>query len=181
MKDARYHEKAITIMDRIMTELKIPDIKHLQTIKNIKEGEQTKITLDLNNVPSRPQSVEMSLYSTHLNPALDHPERFKKVGIDYGKTKHWGKKYYYDIPDMMFREQSPYPTITTRGAALYILHRVIEKAKYWDGKGDPSKAGVVDLMQAIGEITDGFDIGPNIGPGFSRWGTQLTRNPFKPF
>ena len=181
LRDARYHEKAITIMDRIMTELKIPDIKHLQTIKNIKEGEQTKITLDLNNVPSRPQSVEMSLYSTHLNPALDHPERFKKVGIDYGKTKHWGKKYYYDIPDMMFREQSPYPTITTRGAALYILHRVIEKAKYWDGKGDPSKAGVVDLMQAIGEITDGFDIGPNIGPGFSRWGTQLTRNPFKPF
>jgi len=114
----------------------------------------------------------MKVTTTHILPAFDLRAK--------GKTRHIGKKYYYELQEHIFRGQSLEPTIGTRGAAMYILHRVIEESKYWGGTGDPEKAGVVELLQAIGEITDGFDIGPNMGPEFEGWGKDLTNNPFRP-
>ncbi len=173
LRDGRYHEKAISVMERIMTEIKTPYFKHPQTMGDIRDGKHAEITMNLNNHPRGPQgptSIKMTIEPSHLNPAFDLRAT--------GKTKHWGRKYYYDLQEN--NEQSPEPTISTRGAALYILHRVIEEVKYWGGTADPTKQGIVELLGKIGEATDGFDIGPNLGPQFVRWGQPLTRDIFRP-
>lgn len=175
MRDGRYHKNALTVMERIITELKIPDLKHPQSKRDIKKGRHAEVTMNLNSLPGQPKrSIKMGITPSHLNPAFD-PRAFA-VNPTTGKTIHRGRKYYYDLQENIFREQSEEPTITTRGAAMYILHRVIEEAKYWGGTGDPSRAGVIELLDAIGDQTKGFDIGPNL----DRWGQPLTKNPFKP-
>ena len=177
LRDARYFSKATTVMERIMTELQeeygIPDIKHPQTMNDIETGRQAEITMNLNR-PGTPTSVAMKINATHLNPAFDL--RAKKA------AKHIGRKYYYNLQDDIQREKSTEPTITTRGAAMYILYRVIEETKYWDSKDDPNKPpGVIQVLDAIGGEINGFDIGPNMRldspqPG---WGMPFSRNPFK--
>jgi len=178
LRDARYFKNAITVMERIMTELQdegygIPDIKHPQTMGDIESGRHAEITMNLNR-PGTPRSVRMKMGTSHLEPAFDL--RAKEA------AKHIGRKYYYNLQDDIQREKSTKPTITTRGAAMYILHRVIEETKYWDNSDDPKKPpGVVQVMQAIGAQTNGFDIGPNMRldspqPG---WGRPFSRHPFR--
>ena len=132
LRDGRYHENAISVMKRIMTELRVPG--HPQTIRNIEDGTHARIRMNLNKLPPAlaasslrpaddPASVEMPIEPTHLNPAFDLRAS--------GKTLHRGRKYYYDLQENS--EQSTQQTISTRGAALYILHRVIEETKYWGG------------------------------------------------
>ena len=180
LRDGRYHEKSITVMEHIMTDLNIPDIKHPQSKKDIKDSTHAKITMNLNNPPGRPSSIKMPIEPSAFNPAFDLS--VYKTTPTTGKTRHVGRKYYYDTQDNLgiTVKQSQEPTITTRGAAMYILHRVIDEVKYWGESSDSNRAGVIQLLKAIGEITDGFDIGPNLGPGFARWGLPLTRNPFEP-
>ena len=125
---------------------------------------------------SHPDDVEVKMESSNLNPAFDVSafKLFPKSGI----AKHLGRKLYYDVQDNV--EKSNEPTISTRGAALYILHRIIERAKYWDAKGNVQQTGVIQLIEEISKEIGGWDIGPNLGPDFSRWGKPLTKNPFRP-
>lgn len=180
LRDARYHKNAITVIERIMADL---DVKmDSENIKRIKNNEHARPKIKLNKLPgvnpgrpaTDPDSVEMTIKTSNLLPAFDSRAKFF--------TKHRGRMYYYETQaDQQDRYQSDEPTITTRGAAMYILHRVIEETKYWGGTGDPAKAGVLEILQKIGEQTNGFDIGPNMGEGETGWGKQLTKNPFKPF
>ncbi|MEK6983946.1 MAG: hypothetical protein AABX33_05210 [Nanoarchaeota archaeon] len=202
LRDGRYHKNAITVMERIMTELKSIDPRkpkslaekynvHPQTKRDIDHGRHAKVRMILNKLsgkttetslrpPSDPEYVEMTIRPSHLNPAFDPRAE--------DKDKHIGRKYYYDLQENILSHQSEKPTITTRGAALYILHRVIEETKYWGGTGDPNKAGVMEVLEAIGDAIGGYDIGPNIGlvteggkfSGTKYWGHDLPRNPFKP-
>lgn len=176
LRDGRYHVKAITAMDRIMTELNTPYMRHPQSTRSIKRGKQAEIKMYLNKIagmPGRPSTdpayVDMTLKPSHVSPAFDLRAK--------GRTIHMGRKYYYDVQGPGITKSTE-PTISTRGAALYILHRVIEESKYWGD--DPTKPGVLQALERIGAATSGFDIGPNLGPGFKRWGLPLTRNPFKP-
>lgn len=199
LRDGRHHE-CITVMDRIMTELEIKG--HPQTMKRIEAGKQAgdseidseKIKMRLNKLPagsteqsyrpaSDPDFVEITMKPTHINPAFDMRAT--------AKDKHMGRRLYYDVQENVVKSKKP--TITSRGAALYILHRVIEETKYWGGGMSPGKAGVMEVLEAIGNKISGYDIGPNMElkievdangeikdvkrPG---WGRSLPTNPFKP-
>ncbi len=188
LRDGRYHEKSISIMELIMSELKVKG--HPQSLSDIKNGNHAKINMKLNKLPaaleatslrpsSDPNSVKMTIEPSHLNPAFDLRAP--------GRTLHRGRKYYYDLQENIFNEQSKEPTITTRGAALYILHRVIQDTKYWGGMNDPNRTGVIEVLEAIGRIINGYDIGPNIGYYMEKgeaklkvWGKDLPINPFRP-
>ncbi|MBI1935865.1 hypothetical protein HYS31_05480 [Candidatus Woesearchaeota archaeon] len=197
LRDARYHNKSITVMDRIMRELKNPYFSiNEKRRKGLKYGEnfwtsrnvsQSDAVIKLNKLPpgsteeekrpsGDPDFVKMKMKASHLNPAFDTRAK--------GNDIHLGRVFYYDVQDHC--EQSPYPTITTRGAALYILHRVIEESKYWGGKNqDISQGyrGVIETLLAISKVTEGYDIGANMGrpeAHYPGWGKPLPRNPFKP-
>ncbi len=103
------------------------------------------------------------------------------------KPIHRGRKLYYDLQENIAlpHNQSEEPTISTRGAALFILHRVIEETKYFRDTNEPSLSGVIQVLEEIGRRTEGYDIGPNIGYDEATgtlkiWGHPLTINPFKP-
>ncbi len=181
MRDGRYHKNAITVMDRIMSETYSPYLKHVRTVSREEREEgywkdkkvtQAKVEIKLNDLatssdlaPSNlPNYIKMTMRPNHLNPAFD--VRASRV------DKHIGKVYYYDLQDNT--EMSINPTITTRGAAMYILYRVIEEAKYF-GHAE-GKVGALQLLRAIADKTEGYDIGPNLG----RWTNSLTKDIFKP-
>lgn len=221
LRDARYHD-CITIMDRLMTELKTPYHKHVHFEEKMKKtgeldvegkekeegtGEytskerhqkwtfgateywknsdlkQTKVQIKLNKLreghdqwrlPTDPEYIKSIISPSHLNPAFDI--RAKDVW-----NKHLGRVYYYDVQDDC--EVSPLPTITTRGSALFILHRVIEESKYWGGNQGAGYTGVLEILERIGTTkTNGFDIGANMGrpPKYPGWGKRLPMNPFTP-
>src|SRR3989344_5671850 len=109
-KEGRYHSKSLTVMDYIMTELKVPDIGHGQTSQGLMSGQQAHVRMQLHNGPS---TAEMSMKPSHLNPAFDLNSRAKKIPL------HKGRKYYYDTQD--YCEPSDEPMISSRGAALYIV------------------------------------------------------------
>lgn len=181
LRDARYHNKSITVMEQIMTELDIPDLEHPQTLKDIEEGRHAEITMKLNHPP--PNSVKMTIEASHLNPAFDLRTYIPTTGgktLDRDRMMYPGRKYYYEGQDQSVK--SDHPTITTRGAALYILHRVIEETKHWSSAEDPTRPGVMELLDLIGGEINGFDIGPNMNlnresPG---WGRRFSNNPFRP-
>lgn len=182
LRDGRYHENAITAMECIMAELNIPDIQHPQTLNDIRESRHARIRMNLNKLPvmegrpaNDPNHVDMTITPTNISPAFDLNSF--RINPTTGRTIHMGRKYYYELQENTVHSMQP--TMTTRGAALYLLHRVIEESKYWGREGDPGP-GVLQALQAIGAQTEGFDIGPNLGPGFKRWGKTLTRNPFRP-
>lgn len=173
LRDGRYHAHAdsdcITIMEKIMAEYYTEAIYRKgvatpsrllndENINDINSGKNAKAQIKLN--PSG--SIIQTIRPSHLNPAFD-------LSVNE-KAKHLGRKFYYDTQD--HSAQSKKKTITTRGAALYILSRAVEEIKYWDEH--------IKLLEAIGEKTGGYDIGPNIGPGAIRWGQPLTKNPYKP-
>jgi hypothetical protein len=119
--------------------------------------------------------IELTMRPTHINPAFDMRATTK--------DKHMGRRYYYDLQENVSRSLKP--TITTRGAALYILHRVIEETKYWGGTNDPRRAGVIEVLEEIGKRISGYDIGPNMGyeeggEKLKGWGRSLPINPFRP-
>ena len=193
MRDARYHEDSMSIMEYLMENLdpleprnvrdyvRAPDGTVLSPdFSRSREKPHAKVRIELNKRgasqfrPSTdPDMVHETIKSTHLNPALDFEEYSKrKRKVFPEKSIHWGRKYYYDGQDQSV--QSKEPTITTRGAALYILHRVIDQTKYWGDSGN--KEGVKQLLEKIADQTHGYDIGPNL----SRWGRPLTKNPFRP-
>lgn len=188
LRDGRHHE-CITVMDRIMTELGIKG--HPQTMERIEAGRQAgdsnrdseKIEMRLNKIagnpfrpPSDPDFVDITMDPTHLNPAFDMRTN--------EKDKHMGRRLYYDIQENVAKSKKP--TITSRGAALFILHRVIEETKYWGGEMSPGKAGVMEVLDEIGNKINGYDIGPNMAlriengdPKRPGWGKPLPTNPFK--
>ena len=175
MRDARYHEDSMSIMEYLMENLdpleprnvrdyvQKPDFdKRVHAKVRVQLNKRGAIQFRPNNDPN---SVHETIKSTHLNPGFD-------LKNATGKAIHWGRKYYYDGQDQSV--QSKEATITTRGAALYILHRVIDQTKYWGNSGN--KEGVLQLLSKIADQTHGYDIGPNLG----RWGRPLTKDPFKP-
>ncbi len=169
LRDGRYHNKSdcITIMEKIMAHLKSPFLTN-QNISDINQGRNATVQINLNGPQQgRPSSVSGPIRPSHLNPAFDLETRWK--GKKW-KSKHLGRKYYYDTQDHM--PESTKRTITTRGAALNILATVIDKTKKWDEMNQ--------ILEAIGEKIYGYDIGPNLGPELVRWGKPLTKNPFKP-
>jgi hypothetical protein len=177
LRDGRYHPGSISAMERIMTELGYPE--HNQTVDDLERGKHAIADVRLNKLnpvdtaanrfTTDPDTVKMQLSPSQISPAFDLREK--------SKTIHLGRKYYYET--QAENQLSDKATITTRGAALYILHRVIEETKTWGGPGN-EKAGVVELMEAIGKQTGGFDIGANMGPDLKGWGKPLSTNPFRP-
>ena len=185
MRDARYHEDSMSIMEYLMENLdplepsnvrnyvRAPDGTVLSPdFSRSREKPHAKVRVQLNKRGASqfrpntdPDVVHETIKSTHLNPAFD-------LKNATSKAIHWGRKYYYDGQDQSV--QSKEPTLTTRGAALYILHRVIDQTKYWGNTGN--NQGVLQLLSRIANQTHGYDIGPNLG----RWGRPLTKDPFKP-
>lgn len=191
LRDGRYHPKAITVMERILQDI-TPKQMHFDIPKKLLTGQHIKTKMGLNvkklhgtgpklRPDTDPNEVDQIIEATSFNPCYD-VGAFELQNSLGGKpmawSKHMGRKLYYDVQDNT--EPSDEPTITTRGAAMYILHRLIERAKYWEGKGDEKYAGIMELIDFIGKEIGGWDIGPNLGPNFSRWGKPLTKNPFKP-
>ena len=181
LRDARYHKGAITILERIMVELGVRD--HPQTMGDIENGRHAVIDMKLNKLPgggnpgrfaTDPQSVKMTIAPRDRLPAFD----FRAIDttalgktLNKQKTKHLGRIYYYETQNESVQKDAP--TITTRGATMYIVHRVIEETKYWED--------IEKIWAAIGEKTDGYDIGPNMGVDEKGWGKKFTRHPLKPF
>ena len=155
LRDGRYHAKSTTAMDFIMADLKVPDISHPQSRRKVEAGNQAQITMKLHVGGS----VTMPMQPTHLSPAFD----FKGRGV---KIIHKGRKYYYDTQE--FCEQSDDRMVSSRGAALYIVHRVLEKTKYFDPA--PGSKGALEIIKYISSQTDGLDIGAN----YSKVGEQYT-------
>ncbi|MBS3113781.1 hypothetical protein J4448_01645 [Candidatus Woesearchaeota archaeon] len=185
MRDARYHEDSMSIMEYLMENLDPLEPRNVRDyvltpdgtilspdFSRSRENPHAKVRVKLNKLGAGqfrpntdPDVVHETIKSTHLNPAFD-------LKNATGKAIHWGRKYYYEGQDQSV--QSKEPTLTTRGAALYMLHRVIDQTKYWGGSGN--KEGVLQLLSKIADQTHGYDIGPNLG----RWGRPLTKDPFKP-
>ena len=161
LRDGRNHPQSITAMDWIMSELSIPDLKHRSGQGSPSKGSQAHVIMSLN--PSGQEEMEMR--PTHLNPALD----FR--GKD-NLAVHMGRKLYYDSQDNC--EPSPDYMISSRGAALYIVHRCIEEAKYFEPTAQQG-AGAQELIAAIGKEVGGLDLGPNL----ETFGGNLWENPFK--
>lgn len=187
LRDSRHHDEAISVMELILADIKVKDMEFeippdLETQPITKKNKHVTTKMELNKkvdwgklrYSDDPDNVEVTLKPSQLNPAFDVRafQMFPKSGV----SKHLGRKLYYDVQDNV--EKSKEPTISTRGAALYILHRIIERAKYWDGKGE--QTGVIQLIEELSKEIGGWDIGPNLGPNFSRWGKPLTKNPFRP-
>lgn len=191
LRDGRYHYNSLTVMEYIMQMKNMKkvlkkgnlDFNHVNTdmpkVNNKGEVIHTNAVMKL-NTPGEPE-VEVKVKPSHLNPALDLRVKDKDL--------HLGRKLYYDLQENLFDDMPKTPTLTTRGAALYILATAIEEVKTWDE--------ILELLYAIGdnERTKGFDIGPNlqlteeivvengkkkIKRGTKRWGMPLTRDPFKP-
>ncbi len=216
LRDARYHEGAITLQERIKVELGVQDNKYVhtgidaqgrdkyeerkQTMEDIEAGRHAVVEVKLNKlpggatpgrIPNDPAFVRWKVKPKDRSPAFDlRALRTTVLGkeIDKQLIKHWGRPFYYETQnDQIERYQvkdktlaSPRgATITTRGAALYMFHRVIEEVKHWGGEAE--RKGVLELFTAIGEQTEGWDIGPNMGEGETGWGKNLTWNPLKPF
>lgn len=185
LRDGRYHNNSLSIMEYLLKRVPLEYLKFnhskLDNQKITNTTDHTTVKMDLNNPPNRPRSVDVTIKPTHINPAFDLRRDFK---FRSKRDIHLGRKLYYDLQENMFDEQSKNPTMTTRGAALWILARVIERAKYWDE--------TIKLLEDIGGKIDGYDIGPNIqfylerdSKGGTtvqpkRWGERLTKNPFKP-
>lgn len=180
MRDGRYHPNAITVMDRILSESDYYYFKHVRPVTEQERQsgywrgqniEQAKVRIKLNKLagvdlgPSNlPDEIEMPMRPDHLNPALD--VRARRV------DKHIGRVFYYDVQGNT--EKSINSTITTRGGAMYIFYRAIEESKYF---GDlEGYEGALQLLRAIADKTEGFDIGPNL----DRWARPLTKNIFRP-
>lgn len=191
LRDGRHHPDAIGIMEVIDGQLSLNPAKRMRIWNRLTHGIHTKKRMYLNKLPGSnlrpaldPAYKDWELGATQLNPAFDWRAK--------GKAIHLGRKYYYNIQDNVETSKEPNkpsePTMTTRGAALYILHRVIEETKYWGANVSPDRAGVIEILEAIGDATLGYDIGPNIeytrdpekGAVLHSWGHELTRNPFKP-
>jgi len=161
LRDGRYHPNSITAMDWIMSELSIPDLNHRSWQGSPSKGAQAKIVMKLN--PSGEASMDMK--PTHLNPAFDLRGK--------GSTPvHRGRKLYYDSQDNC--EPSPDYMISSRGAALYIVHRCIEEAKYFEPSTEQG-VGAQELIAAIGNEVGGLDLGPNL----EETGITFWKNPFK--
>ena len=191
MRDARYHKDAITVMEQIMAELGVYPDKMQEKFRKWKHAEP-EIKLNVRHYPnpedygrfnSDPSTIKRTIRTSNYIPAFD----LRALKNKNPKAKHLGHKYYYETQNEC--EQSDQPTITTRGATMYILHRVIEDTKYWGDSNDPKKIGVLQLLKAIGEETGGFDIGPNMGPQgyddkgeptYPGWGKPLSKDPFNP-
>ena len=174
MRDGRYHKDSMSITEYLMKESPPLDWDGFVSPPNFETGEHAKVRVKLNKAPNQaelrpssdPVTVDMEVKPTHINPAFDFRTKEKSI--------HMGRLYYYGTQEDV--EHQELPTITTRGAAMYILHNVITHAKYIGGTGDKAKEGIKELFEQIGEQTSGFDIGPNI----KRWGKNLTWDPFKP-
>ncbi len=188
MRDGRYHQHSMSIAEFLMEnldQLEPENVRDYVQTPNGKvfspnfnrraRGDETphaKVRVRLNKrgagqfrPGTDPEIVHETIKPSHLNPAFD----FKNAT---DRTIHWGRKYYYEGQDQSV--QSKEPTITTRAASLYILHRVIDQTKYWGDSGN--KEGVLQLLAKIADQTSGYDIGPNL----ARWGRPLTKNPFRP-
>lgn len=175
MRDGRYHKDSMSIMEYLMENLDPLEPKNVRDYVQKPDFDKrvhAKVRVQLNKrgtgqfrPTTDPDVVHETIKSTHLNPAFD-------LKNATGKAIHWGRKYYYDGQDQSV--QSKEPTITTRAAALYILHRVIDQTKYWGDSGN--KEGVRQILAKIADQTKGYDIGANLG----RWGKPLTKDPFRP-
>ena len=182
LRDGRYHDNSLSIMEYLLPRIPVEYLQFNhenlgQAISN--NTKHTTTTMDLNNPPGRPKSVEWTVGPTHLNPAFDLRRDFKYRSK---RDIHVGRKYYYDLQENS--KQSKNPSMTTRGAAMWILSRVIERAKYWNE--------TTQLLEQIGAQISGYDIGPNLQVKVGtnkegepegvpeRWGKTLTKNPFKP-
>jgi hypothetical protein len=93
---------------------------------------------------------------SNLSPALDL--RAPK------KWEHIGRMYYYDITDGIDASLIKEPMITTRGAAIFIIEKVIRKMKTLK---DAEK-----VLKGIATETKGFDYGPR------KWLGEFCDNPF---
>lgn len=185
LRDGRYHDNSLSIMENVLPRIPIEYLKFDHTnleqpISN--KTNHTKTIMNL-NAPGKPHQVEWSVKPTHLNPAFDlrrDPKYRSKRDL------HVGRMYYYELQEHCFNPEymSKNSTMTTRGAAMWILARIIERAKYWDQ--------TVQLLEQIGGQISGYDIGPNLQVRVTadekgerkaepqRWGKTLSRNPFTP-
>lgn len=102
---------------------------------------------------------------SHLDPAFDRralEAKAYKFNDDF--FVHWGRMYYYEGPEGINRwSENPFPIISSRGIAKYLIHRILLDL-LWD-----------DALEAI-ENPDGYDFGlrrPLVGS------EDFTTNPLK--
>jgi cell division septum initiation protein DivIVA len=147
LRDGRYHEKSVSVFDWIMTDLNVSYLSHKNSRGALMGGRQAVVTVP-KHVGS---STSEPMKPTHLNPACDLRAK-GKIPI------HKGRIYYYDSQD--YCVQSDEPMISSRGAALYIIHMCIQHIKYIDNR--PFSKGVLDTLEHISKSTHGLDMGKTI-------------------
>lgn len=100
----------------------------------------------------------------HLDPAFDRRALGAlKFNVEDDFFIHWGRMYYYEGPDGINRlSENPFPAISSRGIAKYIMHRLLIDL-HWE-----------DAMDAA-ENSDGYDYGVRR----SIVGGEFTTNPLK--
>ena len=139
-RDGRYHPHSKTLMDYLIAANNgvIPKklIKiHFDPIKDYKTFEPIKKDVLPADEQQITQDYEMRIFDTsanqfvhkpgsriptHLNPAFD------RAALTNENVLHWGRMYYYETTDGITRwSENPFPHVTTRGLAHYLIDRVI--------------------------------------------------------
>ena len=160
-RDGRYHPHSKTIMDYLMASNKgvmpkenIPTdfdpIKDYKTfdperdVKNKLPDDEKQVTQVyqmkvFNTATNAFELKEGKKVPTHLNPAFDRAALHVTASEEsklYGGFLHWGRMYYYETPDGITRwTENPFPHVSTRGLAKYLIDNAIRKSyKFEDAR-----------------------------------------------
>lgn len=140
-RDGRYHPYSKSIMDYLIAahngvmpnkkmNIHFDPTKDYKTFMPIKKESLPKDEQQVTQVYTmRVFNTETNQFEdkdgirrpTHLNPAFDRVDLYKGI-------LHWGRMYYYETPDGINRwSENPFPHISSRGIAKYLIDSTIRK------------------------------------------------------
>lgn len=118
-----------------------------KNVVNKMDPDEAKVTrqyrmllIDEEGKPSKqyPEDKEGERVPTHLSPAFDRAA----IGA-MGRFIHWGRMYYYEPPNHINKwSENPYPMISTRGIAKYLIDRVIRSSVLFKDQREALKRGI---------------------------------------
>lgn len=102
---------------------------------------------------------------THLNPAFDRAALSGHVYI------HWGRMYYYEPSEGVNRwSENPFPHISTRGFAKYLINLVLRRSFSYSDARNALRGHAWDYgVRHYGEPFTEDPLGPADAPGGALW------------